>query len=199
MADPRSAMSDVADPARGRRRTLRRGTEYRVRGTGSISREGVAPSPPASDAGVHLLHHRDAGPDPLPGYGVRFLVRDPGLAPGLCLLPKQVGRCLPMSLEFSAAERSRTSMPFGAWPSTRCVYRIHHSRESLVPSEGIAPPSSRCERDILLLEEPGGILEAGLRVARSLRAYEAREAAAPSLPQNDKVDPVGFEPTNSAF
>ncbi len=29
------------------------------------------------------------------------MVGDPGLAPGLCLFPKQVGRCLPMSpLEF---------------------------------------------------------------------------------------------------
>lgn len=52
--------------------------------------------------------------DPLPdvrgtAVWVLVLVRDPGLAPGLCLLPKQVGRCLPMSLEFGAAERSRTS------------------------------------------------------------------------------------------
>lgn len=28
------------------------------------------------------------------------LVRDPGLAPGLCLLPRQVGRYLPMSLKY---------------------------------------------------------------------------------------------------
>ena len=116
----------------------------------SMSREGVAPSPPASDTGMRLLHHRDVGPGnrgqetgvspsrlPLPspggtpdqpsrarkpgrgaaealclGTGYRVLVRlvrDPGLAPGLCLLPKQVGRCLPMSLKGSAAERSRTS------------------------------------------------------------------------------------------
>lgn len=42
-------------------------------------------------------------------------------------------------------------MPFGVRPSTGCVYQIHHGR---VPGEGIAPPSPRGERGILLLEEP---------------------------------------------
>ncbi len=32
-----------------------------------------------------------------PGSWLLILVGDPGLAPGLCLFPKQVGRCLPMS------------------------------------------------------------------------------------------------------
>ena len=70
-----------------------------------------------------------------------FLVGDPRLALSLCLFPKQVGRCLPMS----------------------------------------------------------PIVVAGLRVARSLRAYETREATAPALPQGLVVDSEGFEPPTSAF
>src|SRR3954463_2576153 len=80
------------------------------------------------------------------------------------------------------------------------------------PTGGVAPPSSVYGTEVLLLNYAGttnvgergwtcttgwrfcgplrsllrhapGILEAGLRVARSLRAYEAREATAPALPQ----------------
>ena len=40
-----------------------------------------------------------------------FLVRDPGLAPGLCLYPKQVGRYLPMSLEWSGWRDSNSRFP----------------------------------------------------------------------------------------
>ena len=42
-------------------------------------------------------------------------------------------------------------MPFGARPSTGGVFRFHHGR---VSGERIALPSPRCERGILLLEEP---------------------------------------------
>ena len=45
---------------------------------------------------------------PVPGI---ILVRDPGLAPGLCVHPKHVGRSLPMSLEWSGWRDSNSRFP----------------------------------------------------------------------------------------
>ncbi len=102
------------------------------------------------------------------------LVGDPRLALSLCLFPKQVGRCLPMSPLVRPRGLEPPCLAASA-PRPDVSTGFHHGRESLVPG-------ARCERGILLLEEPG-VGDAGLRVARSLRAYETREATAPALPQ----------------
>ena len=80
----------------------------------------------------------------------RMLVGDPRLALSLFLFPKQVGRCLPMSplVRLRGLEPPCLS---ASGPQPDVSARFHHSR---VPGEGIAPPSPRCERGILLLEEP---------------------------------------------
>jgi hypothetical protein len=110
---------------------------------------------------------------------------NPGRRPQTCTEPLPVpetGGALPPHVSGGSDERTRTAVPFGARPSTQRVRLVSPRGEYLVPGEGFAPPSPRCERGILLLEEPGK-LDAGLRVARSLRAYETREATAPALPQ----------------
>src|SRR5689334_15515952 len=108
-----------------------------------------------------------------------MLVGDPRLALSLCLFPKQVGRCLPMS----PLVRSRGVEPpclsasgpqpdvFAGFTTTACPVRDLH------PHRLDVSEASCCWKNRT------GLLDAGLRVARSLRAYETREATAPALPQ----------------
>ena len=82
-----------------------------------VGTEGIAPTSSGCHPDVLLLNYVPIGRGdwdrtsgllhpkqaliPLSYTPMRNLVRDPGLAPGLCLYPKQVGRYLPMSLEWS--------------------------------------------------------------------------------------------------
>ena len=105
--------------------------------------------------------------------GPNSVVGDPGIAPGLCLFPKQVGRCLPMSpWTFEGGCGRRDSNPQDPRSQRGASARV--APRPRVPGGGIAPPSPRCERGILLLEEPD---EGWLRDPESNRLSAAYETA----------------------
>jgi hypothetical protein len=116
----RSSSDDVRRRRSGKRATSDPLPVYGVRCTvyGFMSREGVAPSPPASDAGMRLLHHRDRNRTPYsvhrtgPVYGVRCtgygLSGTPDLHQAYACFRNRWGAASPCPWD-SAAERSRTS------------------------------------------------------------------------------------------
>ena len=162
---------------------------------GLVSREGVAPSPPASETGVRsatppgptvvecgLQPPRWAAVPESPfADPTRSLVGDPRLALSLFLFPKQVGRYLPMSpmVRPRGFEPPCLSAP-GSQPGVSTGF--HHSRERWCPVEDLHPHRLDVSEASCYWKNRTQV-DAGLRVARSLRAYETREATAPALPQ----------------
>lgn len=110
---------------------------------------------------------------------------------GRLLLPTEAGRYLPLAPAMNAVERIRTS---NNPPLKRArLPELRHDRVK-VPDEGVAPPFPRCERGVLLLNQPGALRDSEshgacvlMRHARRLRLPSRIEASGGIRRRNIRV------------